>query len=110
MFYAIKIGNSVPEYVLIYLSGSNIRELLVDADNFDFRPQLNNALTNTDNTFTGPYSPYIGSSNTNTYLGHYWIPGRKLQKVSFPIPTNGAIVNKMRDVVMCQTGYRLEFL
>ena len=89
-----------------FYSNSNIRELLIDAENYDFRPKPNNALTNDDGSFIGPYSPNIGSVNNNNYLGQYWIPGRKMQTTSFPIPKNKALIEKMRDVVICQTGYR----
>ena len=87
-------------------SDASVRDLLVDVDNFDFRPKVDTALTNEDSTFSGSYSPDIGSVNENDDLSHYWIPGRKLAKTSFPIPRNGAKLGKMRDVLMCQTGYR----
>ena len=72
----------------------------------DFRPKVDTALTNKDSTFSGPYSPDIGSKNETDHLSHYWIPGRKSMKASFPIPRSGAKLDKMRDVLMCQTGYR----
>ena len=91
---------------LTFISNSDVQELLVDPDNFDFRPKMNNALMNTDNSYSGPYSPYIGSLNTSDDLKHYWIPGRKERKASFPVPKDGSTIRQMRDVVMCQTGYR----
>ena len=80
---------------------------MVDPENFDFRPKLNNEITVAeDDDFIGPYSALIGFQNTSNHMGHYWIPGSKLGKASFPIPPNKAVIKEMRDVVMCQTGYR----
>ena len=80
---------------------------MVDPENFDFRPKKNNELTIVDeDDFIGPYSALIGSPNISNYMGHYWIPGRKLSKASFPVPPNRAVIKEMRDVLMFQTGYR----
>ena len=88
-------------------SNSAIQDLLVDPENYDFRPNRNNELNlEGESNFIGPYSPLIGYPDTTNYQGYYWIPGHRSNKASFPIPPNRAVIKKMRDVVMCQTGYR----
>ncbi|CAL4079456.1 unnamed protein product [Meganyctiphanes norvegica] len=82
-------------------SGKNIRENLMDPDNWDFRPIDGGAFTQGD-VIIGPYLP---SSQAKNY---YWIPGRKIYKTSTPIPTSGAYVPAKRDVVMFLSGYMAE--
>ena len=65
-----------------------------------------------EGNFIGPYSPSIGShlmdpmDHRSSPEGYYWIPGHRSNKASFPIPSHKAAIKKMRDVVMCQTGYK----
>ena len=96
-----------------FFSNSDIQDLLVDPENYDFRPNPNTEMTIDDEgNFIGPYSPSIGShlidpmDPRSSYEGYYWIPGHRSNKASFPIPSHKAAIKKMRDVVMCQTGYK----
>ncbi|CAL4205320.1 unnamed protein product, partial [Meganyctiphanes norvegica] len=81
-------------------SGEDVKNHLVDPDNWDFRPIKGGALDNEGNTI-GPYKATIASSV-------YWIPGRKLYKTSTPIPCDNANITYSRDVVMCLSGYNAE--
>ena len=96
-----------------FFSNSDIQNLLVDPANYDFRPNPDTEMTIDDEgDFIGPYSPMIGShlmdpmDLSSSYEGNYWIPGHRSNKASFPIPPHKAAIRKMRDVVMCQTGYK----
>ena len=112
--YYVILAN--PNFYRIYhffLSNSDIEDLLVDPENYDFRPKPDTEMTIDDEgNFIGPYSPMIGShlmdpmDFTSSYEGNYWIPGHRSNKASFPIPPHKAAIRKMRDVVMCQTGYK----
>ena len=66
----------------------DIKSLLHDPDNFDFRPFY-------EDITVGPY-PY------NPHLTTYWIPGRQLYKASSPVPTHGAqnVQAARRDTLM----------
>ncbi|CAL4122383.1 unnamed protein product [Meganyctiphanes norvegica] len=80
-------------------SGHDINDYLVDVDNWDFRPLEGTPLTEGE-VVKGPYQPGITST--------YWIPGRKLYKTSLPIPVEGAVVPKSRDILMFRGGYMAE--
>ena len=91
--------------------GTDIRSLLVDFANRDFRPLSNDAFTanglgdiigeNTGQRI-GPY-PAKGES-----ISQYTIPGKKqMLQASHPIPENGASVNG-RDILMFRPGYKCE--
>ena len=74
----------------------DVKEQMVDTDNYDFRPVVGGGFITPDG------GDVIGAYN-NDYA--YWIPGRKLYKASFPIPSDGGTVSIDRDDVICQTGY-----
>ena len=71
----------------------DIKSLLHDPDNQDFRP-LHEDIT------AGPY-PY------STTLSTYWIPGRKLYKASSPVPPHKAhrVLAAHRDALMWLNAY-----
>lgn len=65
----------------------NIRDELEDPDNFNFRPKK--GTTSADKKI-GPY---------DTDSADYWIPGRQEYKASFPIPSNGALVESIDKLI-----------
>ncbi|CAL4068060.1 unnamed protein product [Meganyctiphanes norvegica] len=73
------------------LSDMEIKNYMVDPDNWDFRPLEDGALNN-GTEVKGPYQP--GFSLT------YWIPGRRLYKTSTPVPPSDSSVSYLRDAVM----------
>ena len=91
--------------------GTDIRSLLVDFTNRDFRPLSNDAFTanglgdiigENNGQRIGPY-PAKGES-----ISQYTIPGKKqMLQASHPIPENGASVNG-RDILMFRPGYNCE--
>ena len=74
----------------------DIKSLLHDPDNFDFRPFYRNITV-------GPY-PY------NPHLTSYWIPGRQLYKASSPVPPHGAhyVRAARRDTLMWLNAHGCE--
>lgn len=64
----------------------------VDLFHYDFRPMP-------DSKNVGPYK---------NKADPYWIPGRKLEKASFPIPSDGSntIDTERRDVLIWQNAYK----
>ena len=112
-YYVILANLNCNQIYHFFFSNSEVENLLVDPENYDFRPNPDNEMTIDDEgNFIGPYSPMIGShlmdpmDPTSSYEGNYWIPGHRSNKASFPIPPHKAAIKKMRDVVMCQTGYK----
>ena len=77
----------------------DVKEQMIDTDNFDFRPVPGGAFITPDGGEI--IGAYTGGESSLTY----WIPGRKLYKASFPIPKDGATVSSERGDVICQTGY-----
>ena len=77
-----------------------VKEQMVDTDNYDFRPIAG-----------GGFIPPDGGDLIGAYgfeIATYWIPGRKLFKASFPIPKDGSVISANRNDVICQTGYMAE--
>jgi len=65
---------------------------------FDFRPKKNFSIINQGFEISGISKSIIdGSPDLGAYEygdENYWIPGRKFEKASFPIPYNGANIEK----------------
>ena len=72
----------------------NVRKLLRDPDNLDFRPMANSKLS------AGPYGM---ESQQNG--GVYWIPGRQSLSSSMPIPPNSTNTAKCTAHLMWLAGY-----
>ena len=79
-------------------NASDFPKLLVDIDNYDFRPKSNTLLTSTG-TQIGPYSSLYSNGD------RYFIPGRREEIASHPIPKHNAQVD-MREDVIFQPAYR----
>lgn len=75
----------------------DVRDQLVDPDNFDFRPQPNSTYLQHN---VGPY-------RYERKMTHYWIPGRQLYKTSTPVPPDNSMEVKpaRRDALMWLNGY-----
>ncbi|PFX27256.1 hypothetical protein AWC38_SpisGene8026 [Stylophora pistillata] len=75
----------------------NVRDQLVDPDNFDFRPLSNSTYIGHN---VGPYSYHPELTN-------YWIPGRQLFKASTPVPPDHSVKIRpdRRDTLMWLNGY-----
>lgn len=68
-----------------------VRQQLVDADNYDFRPKAGS------DYIPNSVGPYLYNPKATTY----WIPGRKLYKTSTPIPPDSSVtVKRTRDALM----------
>ena len=77
----------------------DVKDQMVDADNYDFRPAAGGGFITPDGgEIIGAYT--LGESSLT-----YWIPGRKLYKASFPIPPDQGTVKAERSDVICNTGY-----
>lgn len=87
------LAGSVVEYNVI----RNVRNQLVDPDNFDFRPQPNSTYLQHN---VGPYG-------YDRQMTHYWIPGRQLYKASTPVPPDKGVQVKpdRRDTLTWLNGY-----
>ena len=72
----------------------NVRKLLRDPDNLDFRPMADSKLS------AGPYSMESQQSG-----GVYWIPGRQSLSSSMPIPPNSTNTAKCTAHLMWLAGY-----
>ena len=76
----------------------DLPDLLMDVENFDFRPKPDTVLS--ENGFQiGPYAPAYSKDT------QYNIAGRKKSTASFPIPSNNANV-KMKDALIFQQAFR----
>ncbi len=74
----------------------NVRDEIMDADNFDFRPR-----------FESQYRHHkAGAYTYQAKRKAYWIPGRKLFKASTPVPPDGSktVSVDTRDAVMWLHG------
>ena len=72
---------------------SIIRDEVMDADNYDFRPRKNSTFFKYGGV--GPYEA------TTQRMKYYWIPGKQWPKASSPIPPDGSrSVKSDRDSVM----------
>jgi hypothetical protein len=79
---------------------------------FDFRPKLNaDSVLDKAKLIEGFTTTVIGSGpDIGAYERGdkvYWIPGRKLDKASFPIVPDGSTVSSNRDVLMWRTAYNV---
>ena len=87
---------------------ADIRTLLRDPDNFDFRPLPDSLLVDggvvegglTDGYY-GP-APDIGAYEHGTF--NYWIPGRQEAEASIPVPPNGSATVKASASLMWLPG------
>jgi len=86
-------GEMVPD-----ASYTDLLDLLVDIENYDFRPKPDTILTSTGMQI-GPYASKYSNGD------RYFIPGRRLSIPSHPIPRNDAVV-KMRDDLIFKPAYR----
>ena len=77
---------------------TSLPDMLVDVNNFDFRPKVNSILTTTGKQI-GPYQSQYKNN------GKYAIAGRKENIASFPIPPNDSTVVR-RDSLMFQNAFR----
>ena len=75
-----------------------LTDLLMDIDDYDFRPKPDTVLTN-QGFQVGPYE--ASSSEATTYT----IAGRQEEIASFPIPSNEKTV-KRKDALIFQPGFR----
>ena len=82
------------------LDPNDLRTLMRDPANFDFRPIAGSILIDTGQHVPGITDGYIGTSPDRGAYEYadtnYWIPGRKLNKASTPIPPN-ATTNAKSD-------------
>jgi len=86
-------GNVVPD-----VSYKDLPDMLVDVDNYDFRPKPDSILGSADNQI-GPYASIYTNGD------RYFIPGRRESIPSFPIPKHNSVA-KMRDDLIFQPAYR----
>ena len=77
----------------------DVKDQMVDADNYDFRPVPGGGFITPDG------GEIIGAYTLEETSLMYWIPGRKLYKASFPIPPDQGTVKAERSDVICNTGY-----
>ena len=111
----------------------DVKEQMVDADNYDFRPIAGGGFDPCPNTNSADWCnercnterrctrrnncqikcqqtcglcEMIGAYSIDSPT--YWIPGRKLYKASFPIPQDGGTAPADRVDVICQTGFRAD--
>ena len=87
-------GNYTNNYV------GNIYKVLRDPDNLDFRP-LSDSDAIAKNL--GPYS-----EESTKHGGTYWIPGRREELASMPIPFNGSTTAKCDAHLMWRPGYKTD--
>jgi hypothetical protein len=75
------------------LEPEDVKALMRDPANFDFRPIAGSILVDTGQHVPGITDGYIGASpdmGAYEYADtNYWIPGRKLETASTPIPPDG---------------------
>ena len=76
----------------------DLPDLLMDVNDYDFRPKPGNVLTQNDVTI-GPYD--VAYSKNRIYN----IPGRKEMKASHPIPSLSSNI-PMKDALMFRPAYR----
>ena len=77
---------------------TDLPDLLVDIDNYDFRPKPDTILTSTGKQI-GPYPAEYTNGD------EYCIPGMKENSPSFPIPSDQSVV-EMRSDLIFQLAYR----
>jgi len=80
---------------------ADLPDLLMDADNYDFRPRPESVLVSTG-VQIGPYPAAYSDA-----IKEYIIAGRKEEKASFPIPPHNGEV-KMRDALIFQPAFRCD--
>ena len=78
----------------------DVRELLRDPDNLDFRPKRGSDLVTKS---IGPYG-----QESMEHGVYYWIPGRQQVVASMPIPPNGTTTAKCDADLMWLAGYGAE--
>ena len=78
----------------------DIRKLLRDPDNLDFRPKRGSDLVAKG---IGPYG-----QESMEHGGYYWIPGRQQMVASMPIPPDGTNTAKCNADLMWLAGYGAE--
>ncbi len=87
---------------------ADMRTLLRDPDNFDFRPIPNSVLVDAGTNITGITDGYVGSApDIGAYehgAANYWIAGRKESGASTAIPPNGSTSAKASASLMWQPG------
>ena len=91
-------GSWVLNGTTLFPEEKNIAELLMDVDEYDFRPKVGTVLTSTG-VQIGPYTEAY-SDDTK-----YNIPGRKEEIASHPIPHHKANAT-MRDALMFRPAFR----
>ncbi|XP_020621672.1 uncharacterized protein LOC110059316 [Orbicella faveolata] len=75
----------------------DVRTMVMDADNLDFRPRKNSACNKAE------AGPYLISYNPRSR--EYWIPGRKLYKASTSVPPNGSTTVKVNETENESTSF-----
>jgi hypothetical protein len=76
----------------------NVREILRDPDNLDFRPKANSTILKMS---IGPYGEESQKGG-----GVYWIPGRQYPTATTPVPPNGTTTAKCDAHLMWLAGYQ----
>jgi hypothetical protein len=93
-----------------YVETGNVVDLLRDAANLDFRPAAGSVLIDTGVAISGITDGYVGTApDMGAYEyndTNYWIPGRKLEKASTPVPPGNAVAVKTDAELMWLDGYK----
>jgi hypothetical protein len=88
----------------------DVREVLRDPDNWDFRPKADPNLVDAGMHIPGITDGYLGSApDIGAYEfgdANYWIPGYQAPKASTPIPPDGASNVKLDADLMWLAGYK----
>lgn len=86
----------------------DIRKLLRDPDNLDFRPRKNSVLVDAGTNVVGVTEGYLGSApDLGAYESgatNYWIAGRRVAAASLPVPPDGSETVKPFADLMWQPG------
>lgn len=89
------------------LSGIDVRELLRDPDNLDFRPRdsdlIDTGIEVGDISFVGD-APDIGAYEAGDQ--EYWIPGRRGPTATMPVPPNGSETVKTDADLMFRSAWQ----
>jgi hypothetical protein len=88
----------------------DIREVLRDPDNLDFRPRKGSSLVDAGEVIAGINDEFVGKApDIGAYeygADSYWIPGYRAPHASTPIPPDGTKTAKRNCDLMWLGGYR----
>ncbi len=89
-------------------TGTDIRDQVRDADNWDFRPKAGSALIDAGTVVSGITDGFLGSApDIGAYeygAANYWIAGRQEAAASTPIPPDGSTTVKPNADLMWLEG------